>query len=63
MEPDIYPKISVITVCYNAAATIEQTIQSVLCQDYSNFEYLVIDGGSVDESTAIIGRYDDRIDI
>lgn len=62
MESDIYPKISVITVCYNAAATIEQTIQSVLHQDYSNFEYLVIDGGSVDESTAIIDRYADRID-
>lgn len=43
-----YPKFSIITVCYNAAINLEQTIQSVLCQDYKNIEYVVIDGRSTE---------------
>lgn len=51
------PKISVITVCYNAAATIEETILSVVDQTYDNIEYIVIDGGSTDGTVDIIKRY------
>ncbi len=41
-------KISIITVCYNSAATIEKTFQSVKKQIYKNIEYIVVDGGSKD---------------
>ena len=51
-------KITIITVSYNAAATIEQTISSVVHQDYPNIEYIIIDGGSTDGTIDIIKRYD-----
>ena len=51
------PKFSIITICYNAAVHIEQTIQSVLCQDYPNLEYIVIDGKSVDATAIILDTY------
>ena len=47
-------KISVITVTYNRAATIRDTIESVLKQTYTDYEYIVIDGGSQDETLDII---------
>lgn len=54
-------KISIVTVAYNASKTIEQTIQSVLGQTYSNIEYIVIDGGSSDGTQEIIEKYSDKI--
>ncbi len=50
-------KITVVTVSYNAAATIEKTILSVVDQTYDNIEYIVIDGGSTDGTVDIIKRY------
>lgn len=53
--------ISIITVCYNSVKTIEETICSVLGQDYPYIEYIIIDGGSTDGTQEIIARYRDRI--
>ena len=43
-------KVSIITTCYNREKTIAQAIESVLNQDYPDIEYIVIDGGSRDDS-------------
>lgn len=55
------PKISVITVVYNAVQTIENTILSVLHQTYPNIEYIVIDGASTDGTVDVIKKYSDRL--
>ena len=55
------PLISIITVSHNAVDFIEQTIVSVLSQDYPFIEYLVIDGASTDGTVDIIRRYDSRL--
>ena len=55
------PKVSLITTCRNRANTIENTILSVLGQDYPNIEYIIIDGLSKDGSVEIIRKYQDRI--
>lgn len=51
------PLVSIITVVLNGAEHLEQTIQSVLSQDYPNIEYLILDGGSTDGTLNIIERY------
>lgn len=48
-------------MCFNAAETIEQTIKSVLDQTYPDFEYIVVDGGSKDETVKILDKYKDKI--
>jgi glycosyltransferase involved in cell wall biosynthesis len=51
------PRISIVTPSFNSVATIGATIQSVLSQDYSNWEHIVMDGGSNDETIALLERY------
>ncbi len=54
-------KFSIITVSYNSALTIEDTIISVLAQNYDDLEYIIIDGGSKDGTIDIVNKYKDKI--
>jgi len=53
-------RISIITVTYNSAATLRDTIESVLSQDYADIEYIVVDGDSSDGTVDIIRQYESR---
>jgi glycosyltransferase involved in cell wall biosynthesis len=56
-----YPKITIITPSYNQGQYLEETIRSVLLQNYPNLEYIIIDGGSNDNSVEIIQKYSEYI--
>jgi glycosyltransferase len=56
-------KISIITPCLNSAATIEKTILSVISQTYKNIEYIIIDGGSTDETLNIVKKCTGSLDV
>jgi glycosyltransferase involved in cell wall biosynthesis len=54
-------KISIITVCFNSAVTIEDAIKSILMQDYKDIEHIVVDGGSTDGTLEVLAKYQSRI--
>lgn len=56
------PVVTVITVVFNGAKTIENTIQSVIGQNYHNVEYIIVDGGSADGTLDILDKYSGNID-
>ena len=53
-------KISIITATYNSSATLHDTIESVLSQSYSNWQHVIVDGGSMDNTLEIIKKYEPR---
>src|SRR5664279_467264 len=60
-RPPREPTVSLVTACYNSAATIADTLRSVNAQTYPHIEYIVVDGGSSDATLQILGSQGRRI--
>jgi len=61
MTQTVFPKVSIITVTYNAAAVLRSTIESVINVNYPNLEYIIVDGASRDSTVMIAGEYKEYI--
>lgn len=61
MKTQILPKISIITPSFNQGHFIEETIDSILSQGYENLEYIIMDGGSTDNTVEVIKKYEKHI--
>ena len=60
---EMFPRITIVTITFNSAATLDETIRSVTMQDYPALEYVIIDGGSTDGTLDIIQKYKDQIQV
>lgn len=60
---DEFPLVTIVTVVFDGESSIEATIQSVINQSYTNFEYIIVDGGSRDGTVDKIREYDNYIDL
>ena len=56
----VFPLVSIVTPCYNMARYVEETVQSVLDQDYPNIEYIIQDAGSTDGTVEILKKYEEK---
>lgn len=61
MQSTKKPKVSIVTVCFNSSATIEETLHSVNSQTWPDLEHVIIDGGSSDNTMEIVAAHGDRV--
>ena len=55
------PKVSIITITYNADSSLKKTIESIVDQTNKEFEYLLVDGNSTDDTISIIQEFENRV--